>query len=131
MRRLKPDEPAVRTGEGKCFRVSIHRVASGDMLERNPLVPAVPLLAAAKGTVLSSAAASQEIEDLHRSIRKRATSDSTRRLDGETARGLSTEPFSRRVTTRRAGFTVVALETARESTSLSLAQLVSIPAWSS
>jgi hypothetical protein len=64
MRRLEPDEPAVRTGEGKRFRVSIHRVAADDMLERNPLVPAVPLLAAAERTVLSSAAASQEIEDL-------------------------------------------------------------------
>jgi hypothetical protein len=65
MRRLKPNETAVRTGEGKRFRVSIHRIAAGDVLERNPLVPAVPLLAAAKRTAPSSAAAPQEIEDLH------------------------------------------------------------------
>jgi len=36
-------------------------------------------------------------------------------------------PFPRRVTTRWTGFTVVGLQAARESTSLSLAQLVSIP----
>lgn len=65
MRRLEPDEPAVRTGKRERFRIAVDGIAADDMFERNPFVPAVPLLPATKRTIHASAAASQEIEDLH------------------------------------------------------------------
>ena len=64
MRRLEPDEPAVRTGKRERFRIPVDGIAAGDMFERNPFVPAMPLLPATKRTAHTSAAASQEIEDL-------------------------------------------------------------------
>ena len=65
MRRLEPNESAVRTGERERFRIAVDGIAADNMFERNPFVPAVPLLSATKRTVHASAAASQEIENLH------------------------------------------------------------------
>jgi hypothetical protein len=68
MRRLEPDEPTVRTSKRERFRIPVDGIAAADMFERNPFVPAMPLLAATKRTGHPRATASQEIEDLHESI---------------------------------------------------------------
>ena len=63
VRRLKADEAAVSTGEGERFRASVDRVASDDMLERDPFVPPVPLLVAAERATHARASAVEEIKD--------------------------------------------------------------------
>ena len=69
VRRLEPDEATVRTGERECFGLSVDRVAANDMLERDTLVPAVPLLFATEGTGHARTAAPEEIKYVLRRYR--------------------------------------------------------------
>ena len=63
VRGLQADEAAVSTGEGECFGPSVDRLASDDMLERDPFVPALPLLVAAERAAHARLPALEEIED--------------------------------------------------------------------
>jgi hypothetical protein len=63
VRRLQANEPTVRARERKRLRPPIHRTARNDMLERDPLIPSVPLLLPAERTPPPSIAAAQKIED--------------------------------------------------------------------
>ena len=66
VRRLKPDEAAVRAGERERFGASVDGVASGHMLQRYELVPSVPILVAAERAGHARVAALQEIKDVLR-----------------------------------------------------------------
>jgi hypothetical protein len=62
VRRLEPDEATVRTGEREGFGPSVDRLAANDMLERDTLVPTVPLLLATEGTSHARTAAAEKIK---------------------------------------------------------------------
>lgn len=61
--RLQPNEPAVRTRERKRLRTAIDRGAAGDVIQRDTLVPAMPILTAAERTRHARVAAPQEVKD--------------------------------------------------------------------
>ena len=64
VRGLQADEAAVSTGEGECFGLSVDRLASDDMLERDPFVPPLPLPVAAEWAAHACIPALEEIEDV-------------------------------------------------------------------
>ena len=66
--RLEPDEATIRTGERERLRASVDRGAAGDVLERDALVPAMPVLTATEGTRYARVAAPQEIKDALRGL---------------------------------------------------------------
>jgi len=66
--RLEPDEAAIRTGEREGLRASIDSGAADDVLERDALVPAMPVLTATEGTRHVRVAAPQEIKDALRGL---------------------------------------------------------------
>lgn len=65
--RLKPDKATIRTRERERLRASVDRGAAGNVLERDALVPAMPVLTATEGTRHARLAAPQEIKDVLRS----------------------------------------------------------------
>ena len=82
--RLEPDEATIRTGERERFRASVDGGAAGDVLERDALVPAMPVLTATEGTRYARVAAPQEIKDALRclSYLPRRSPDGVERLSG-------------------------------------------------
>ena len=60
---LEPDEPAVRARERERLRTPVERFAPDRVVERDPLVPAVPVLVAAEGTGHARSPTPQEVED--------------------------------------------------------------------
>ena len=66
MRRLEPDETAMSARQWKGLGAAIDRLASYDVLQSYPLVPAVPLFVAAERTGHSGVPALEEAEDVFR-----------------------------------------------------------------
>ena len=60
---LEPDEAAVRAGEWERFAPPVHGPAPDRMVERDPFVPAVPVLMAAERAGHARSPTPQEVED--------------------------------------------------------------------
>jgi hypothetical protein len=93
---LKTDEPTIRAGEGNRFCPSVDGFPSERALERDSLIPSVPLIVSTKGAVHPTVAAPEEIEDALRrdqplaepterkgAMKTRFTSRLSRRLNNE------------------------------------------------
>jgi hypothetical protein len=61
--RLQPDEAAIRTRERERLHATIDSGAAGDVLQRDTLVPAMPVLTATERTRHARVAAPQEVKD--------------------------------------------------------------------